>query len=64
MRYAAVGTELSGTILVPIGLGLWLDYKFGWSPVGVICGMVLGLLLAGLSLYKLVLRTQQDQQAD
>ncbi|MCS6849565.1 MAG: AtpZ/AtpI family protein [Gemmataceae bacterium] len=46
-RYVAlaqVGLEL----VAPAGIGLLLDYYFGWSPWGVVTGAVLGLI-AGLA---------------
>ena len=32
-------------MVVPIGLGAWLDSAFGWSPWGVVVGAVLGLVV-------------------
>lgn len=37
---AQVGLEM----VAPIGIGLLLDYQFGWSPWGVVIGAVIGLV--------------------
>ena len=31
-------------MVVPLGIGLWLDYQFGWSPWGLIVGTILGFV--------------------
>jgi F0F1-type ATP synthase assembly protein I len=38
---AQVGLEM----VVPIGVGVLLDYNFGWAPWGVVSGAVLGLVV-------------------
>ena len=43
--------------------GLWLDRKFGLSPVLLICGACLGFLMAGLSLRQLLRRLDRDSAA-
>jgi F0F1-type ATP synthase assembly protein I len=40
MALSQVGFEM----VVPIGLGLYLDNRFGWTPWGVSIGAVLGLV--------------------
>jgi F0F1-type ATP synthase assembly protein I len=40
-RYVALG-QVGMEMVVPIGIGLALDYYFGWNPWGVIAGTVLG----------------------
>ena len=40
MALSQIGFEMVG----PIILGLVLDNQFGWSPWGVACGAVLGLV--------------------
>lgn len=37
---AQVGIEM----IVPLGVGLWLDHAFGWSPWATIGGMFLGFV--------------------
>jgi F0F1-type ATP synthase assembly protein I len=45
----SLGTEL----VVPTVVGLWLDRQFGWSPVGVLTGGVLGFVLVILHAVRL-----------
>jgi F0F1-type ATP synthase assembly protein I len=40
LALAQVGLEM----VVPAGVGVALDYSFGWAPWGVIVGAVLGLI--------------------
>src|SRR5262249_38374320 len=46
---AQVGREM----VVPIGVGLMLDRRFGWAPWGVVVGAVLGLCLGLVRLVRL-----------
>ena len=41
-------------------VGYWLDRKFGFTPVFLICGTCLGFLMAGLSLRQLVRRLDRE----
>jgi ATP synthase protein I len=40
-RYVAVG-QVGLEMVVPIGIGLAVDYYTGWTPWGVIVGTILG----------------------
>jgi F0F1-type ATP synthase assembly protein I len=40
-RYLALG-QVGLEMVVPIGVGLALDYYLGWSPWGVVVGTVVG----------------------
>jgi F0F1-type ATP synthase assembly protein I len=40
MALAQVGTEM----VVPTVVGLLLDLKFGWTPWGLLVGVILGLV--------------------
>jgi F0F1-type ATP synthase assembly protein I len=31
-------------MVAPLGIGLWLDYYFGWSPWATIIGTILGFV--------------------
>ncbi len=37
---AQVGIEM----VVPLGIGVWLDLHFGWSPWALIVGTILGFV--------------------
>ncbi len=54
MTLAQIGMEMAA----PAGIGLALDYYFGWRPWGVVCGAVFGLI-AGLA-HLIKLSNQQD----
>jgi F0F1-type ATP synthase assembly protein I len=42
-RYFAL-SQAGLEMVVPLGIGLWLDYQFGWGPWGAIIGMILGFV--------------------
>src|SRR5262245_13137437 len=46
---AHVGLEM----VVPVGVGMALDYYFGWMPWGVVVGAVLGLIVGITQLVRL-----------
>jgi F0F1-type ATP synthase assembly protein I len=56
MSIAGVGTEMAA----PIGLGIFLDFYFGWKPWATISGALLGLVL-GITHLALFSRTVYDQ---
>jgi F0F1-type ATP synthase assembly protein I len=58
LALAQVGMEM----VVPAGIGLWLDKTFDWRPWGVIVGAGLGLFLGMLHLIVLLGR-RQDQDS-
>lgn len=47
---AQVGLEM----VVPVGIGLWLDYQMDWGPWGIVTGAILGLLVGVFHLYALL----------
>ena len=62
MRYAAIGTELAGSVVVPIILGIGWDQWQGTTPWGLLVGVGLGLLMGLLSLTKLVIRVRREME--
>lgn len=42
-QYLGLGLEVMMGVLLGLGVGWWLDEKFGWSPWGVLVGTMLGL---------------------
>ena len=56
MALGQVGFEM----VVPIGLGVYLDNQFGWAPWGVVTGTVLGLV-GGLAHLVLMLKRFENQ---
>jgi F0F1-type ATP synthase assembly protein I len=56
---AQVGLEM----VVPIGLGLLIDYRFGSLPWATVIGAVLGFVLGLLHLIKLLNRRQDSSSS-
>jgi len=48
-----LGFTVGFSILIGIGVGWWLDGKFGTRPIFTLIGLFLGLASAGYNLYKL-----------
>ena len=46
-HYIGLGTQLALTVLLFVGIGYWLDERFGWSPWGIISFGLFGIA-AGL----------------
>ncbi|MBN1670572.1 MAG: AtpZ/AtpI family protein [Kiritimatiellae bacterium] len=38
------GTHFVVCVLIPIGIGLYLDKRFGWAPWGLVGGAALGFV--------------------
>lgn len=55
---AQVGMEF----VVPIGAGVWLDWRFGWAPWGAVIGAVLGFVVGLVHLVVLVNQHAREQQ--
>lgn len=53
LALAQVGMEM----VVPIGMGVWLDNLLGWLPWLTVLGVILGLTLG---LYHIVVLTNRD----
>lgn len=50
--YLGLGTSLAGAVLLPIGVGWWLDQRWGTAPGLTLAGAVLGLVAAGVQFVK------------
>jgi ATP synthase protein I len=46
-KFVGAGTQLTVTVLLFVGLGYWLDQRYGWSPWGILSFGMLGVA-AGL----------------
>jgi ATP synthase protein I len=55
LRFIGVGWFIAISILLGVGGGLWLDNKFGTSPILVIVGLILGLIVAFYGVYRMLL---------
>ena len=52
--YLGIGTSLAVTVGLGVGIGYWLDKRFGTEPVFFLVGAGLGLVAAGVQFYRLV----------
>ncbi len=61
-----VSLEFVSPVLVGAFLGYWLDKWFTTTPIFFITGMLLGVLAGGMSVYRLAVRSaeQDDKSQD
>lgn len=50
-RLAGLGTELTGTVIVFVAVGWFLDSRFGWTPWGMLS---FGLLGVAAGMYRFI----------
>jgi len=50
-----VGFYISGSILLGVLAGSWLDSKLNTKPLFVIAGLILGIIIAGYGVYQMFL---------
>jgi ATP synthase protein I len=55
LRFIGVGWFIGISIVGGVFGGLWLDDKFGTSPILVIVGLILGLVVAFYGVYRMLL---------
>ncbi len=55
LRLVGVGFFIGGSILFGVLAGLWLDSKFDTSPVLVLVGLFLGIVVAFGGVYQMLL---------
>ena len=44
VRHSGIGLELAGAIAGFAFVGYWIDGRFGTTPWGMLCGVVIGLV--------------------
>jgi F0F1-type ATP synthase assembly protein I len=59
-RYVALA-QVGLEMVMPIVIGLLLDYYLGWSPWGVVVGTVIGFVGGLMHLLALLKRFEQDR---
>jgi F0F1-type ATP synthase assembly protein I len=62
LRLTGVGFFVGGSILLGVLTGLWLDSKLNTSPVLVLVGLFLGLIVAFYGVYQMVLPLMGNKQ--
>jgi ATP synthase protein I len=58
-----LGCSIVAALMLCIGGGVWLDGRFGTSPVLTLIGVALGLAAAGYQLWELAKVGSKSQQA-
>ena len=62
LRLVGVGFYISGSIVLGVIAGLWLDSKLGTGPIMVIVGLLLGIVIAFYGVYRMILPLMGDKQ--
>jgi F0F1-type ATP synthase assembly protein I len=62
LRFIGVGWFIAISILLGVWGGLWLDGKLGTSPIMVIVGLILGLVVAFYGVYRMLLPLMRDRR--
>jgi ATP synthase protein I len=62
LRFIGVGWFIAVSILLGVWGGLWLDGKLGTSPIMVIVGLILGLVVAFYGVYRMLLPLIRDRR--
>lgn len=55
LRLVGVGFFISGSILLGVVVGIWLDDKLNTGPILVIVGLILGIVVAFWGVYQMLL---------
>jgi F0F1-type ATP synthase assembly protein I len=62
LRFIGVGWFIAISILLGVWGGIWLDEKLGTSPIMVIVGLILGLVVAFYGVYRMLLPLMRDRR--
>jgi len=49
-----LGAIVVGAVFLPLALGLLIDNRFGTSPFGLLIGMLLGVVISTIGVYRAV----------
>jgi F0F1-type ATP synthase assembly protein I len=52
-----LGWTVALAVLIPLGLGLWLDNQFSASPLFILIGAMLGIITATVGVVRVTART-------
>jgi len=64
LRLIGVGFFIGGCILMGVVGGLWLDSRLNTSPILVIVGLVLGIVVAFYGVYRMLLPFIGNKQGE
>ena len=62
LRLTGVGFFIGGSIVLGVFAGLWLDARLDTRPVFILVGLVLGVVVAGLGVYQMLLPLLNKKQ--
>ena len=62
LRLSGVGFFIAACILLGTFGGLWLDGKLNTKPFFMIAGLILGLIMAGVGVYRMLIPIMNDMQ--
>ncbi len=65
LRLTGVGFFIGGSIVLGTVGGFWLDTRLGTKPIFILGGLLLGLVIAGLGVYQMLLplfNKKQDKE--
>lgn len=55
-----IGSQVLVGVAMGLGIGLWLDKRYGWSPWGVIIGTLVGLAAGMYSMIHEAMKVFRD----
>jgi F0F1-type ATP synthase assembly protein I len=55
-----LGWTVALAVLVPLGLGLWLDSRFSTSPLFILIGAMLGIITATVGVVRVTVRAMDE----
>jgi len=64
LRLTGIGFFIGGSILLGVVAGLWLDSKFNTSPILVLIGLFLGIVVAFFGVYQMLLPLVKKQDKE
>lgn len=59
---SGLGCAVVSSLVVFIGIGVFIDQRFDLAPVFTLIGVMIGLVVAGYQLYELTLIGRKDRQ--
>ena len=62
LRLTGVGFYIGISIVLGVVIGLWLDNKLDTGPVFMIAGLILGVIVAGYGVYRMLLPLFDNKQ--
>ena len=58
-KYVSLGIQFAGGIILFMGVGYWIDRRFGLMPFGTVAGTLVGAFLSFMVVYR---RLQMDAE--